>query len=734
MFRIRTLVSAVLPLCAALPALAEGPDDADTLIAVDRVQITAIKQGLTLRHNPVAAAVVGRERIERTGLAALKELSGSIPNLYLPDYGSRMTSSLYVRGLGARIDQPVMGLNVDNVPFLSKDNYDFDLADIERIEVLRGPQSTLYGRNTMGGVVNVYTLSPLAYRGTRAAVSYGSGSTLRLRASTYLQPSPRSGFMAGGWFAHSDGLFTNEATGRLCDWERSGGARLRHQLRRDDRLAADQTLSFTRLAQGGYPYASAETGRIDYNDPSGYRRTDLRYGATVRHAAPTCSVASITSYQYSDDCMTLDQDFLPDSYFTLRQAKREHGLTQEVVVRKEGEGRYRWLAGAFLFYRRTRMEAPVRFKADGIERLIADKAEEHTGVRPLFTSDNFLLDSRFRMPTFGAALYHESKLSLGRFELTAGLRIDFETARLRYRSASDADFRFGELHIVPFAEEGTLHKRFVEALPKAAAVYRIDARNSLYASVAKGYKAGGFNTQMFSEVLQTALMARMGVYWQREFDIGEVVAYRPEKSWNYEAGVHYDLLGGRLRGEAALFFIDCTDQQLTVFPEGQTTGRMMTNAGRTHSWGAELSARALLARRIELTAAYGYTHAVFRRFRNGGDDYAGRFVPYAPQHTLALGAAWPLRTGLPWLERIVPSLDYRGAGRIYWNEANTRSQPYYATLDAALAFEHEHFALTLRARNLAGARYDVFYFESIGHPFLQRGRPRTFDVSLRLNF
>ena len=135
----------------------------DTVISVDGVQVTAIKQGLSLRNRSVAASVAGRRTIERQGITAVKELSRLVPNFYIPDYGSRMTSSIYVRGLGARIDQPVMGLNVDNVPYLSKDDYDFDLTDIERIEVLRGPQSTLYGRNTMGGVINVYTLSPLAY-------------------------------------------------------------------------------------------------------------------------------------------------------------------------------------------------------------------------------------------------------------------------------------------------------------------------------------------------------------------------------------------------------------------------------------------------------------------------------------------------------------------------------------------------------------------------------------------
>ena len=133
---------AILLLSAMLPAAAR-PESADTTIVVDKVQVTAIKQGPVLRSQPVAATIVGSRAIERRRVAALKELSQAVPNLHMPDYGSRMTSSIYVRGLGARIDQPVVGLNIDNVPVLNKDNFDSELADAERIEVLRGPQSTL---------------------------------------------------------------------------------------------------------------------------------------------------------------------------------------------------------------------------------------------------------------------------------------------------------------------------------------------------------------------------------------------------------------------------------------------------------------------------------------------------------------------------------------------------------------------------------------------------------------
>ena len=159
------LLCATFALVVGVAFASDNESKVDTLIAVDRVQITAIKQGSELRREARAASVLGGRTLEMRGVSAVKDVVTDIPNLFMPDYGSRTTSSIYVRGMGTRIDQPGLGMNVDNVPLADKNLYDTELPDIERIEFLRGPQATLYGRNTMGGVINVYTLSPLNYQG-----------------------------------------------------------------------------------------------------------------------------------------------------------------------------------------------------------------------------------------------------------------------------------------------------------------------------------------------------------------------------------------------------------------------------------------------------------------------------------------------------------------------------------------------------------------------------------------
>ena len=136
---------------------------------------------------------------------------------------------------------------------------------------------------------------------------------------------------------------------------------------------------------------------------------------------------------------------------------------------------------------------------------------------------------------------------------------------------------------------------------------------------------------------------------------------------------------------------------------------------------------------LDLALSYGYTHATFRRYDNGRQDFRGNRLPYAPEHTGSLRAAWTLPTGVAWLGDLVFGADVRAAGRIWWNEENSLVQPFYALLNASIRLEHEHYSLELWGRNLTGTHYDTFYFVSIGNAFLQAGRPRTFGITLNIH-
>ena len=167
------MTAAILPLLIAL---------SDTLGAAT---VSYSKHIESVEETLSSVSDFKKEWIETGGTLAPKGLSAAVPNLWMPDYGSAMTSSIYMRGVGSRIDNPSLALYVDGVPIVDKSGYDFDFFDIRRIQVLRGPQGSLYGRNAMMGVISVSTLSPIDYQGVRAKVEYGSRNHIRATASLY---------------------------------------------------------------------------------------------------------------------------------------------------------------------------------------------------------------------------------------------------------------------------------------------------------------------------------------------------------------------------------------------------------------------------------------------------------------------------------------------------------------------------------------------------------------------
>ena len=729
-------------LCFSTANAAVEESAIDTVIRLDEVSVSAIKQSAVIASFPVASTTISDDEVKRLNIVTMKGISEVVPNFYIPDYGSRMTSSIYVRGLGARIDQPVVGYNVDNVPILNKNNYDFDIMDIERIEMLRGPQSTLYGRNTMGGIINVYTPSPLRQQGIKVHAEYSRANTVKAGLSVLHKFTPRLGMSFSVNYGHTDGFFRNQYDGEKCDKENHGEVRWKTVARISDNVTAENIASFQILRQGGYPYEYIATGEINYNDTCFYRRSSFIDGLTLRGYMGNVELASITSFQYLDDNMTLDQDFLPLDYFTLTQKSREWALTQDFV----GKGKWEsvdWLCGLFGFYKHTSMLAPVTFKPTGIERLILDHVNSSSPNYPhVWDEESFVLDSDFGNNVWGMAVYHQSTLKLPKWDFTVGLRLDVENTSLHYTNNCETSYSvyytggaeptlYGE-YPIDVRQNGNLSHTFVQFIPKVAALYRFsedDTDNNLYASVSKGYKAGGFNTQMFSDVLQQEVMGQMGL--AALYDVDDIISYKPEVSWNYELGTHFSVFDRKLSGVAALFYIDCRDQQLTVFPDGNTTGRIMTNAGSTRSYGVEVSARYNIDRHWVLNGAYGYTNARFKRFHNGIEDYSGKYLPYAPRNTLFAGLTYRA-FDMGALDILEANVNCRGIGKIMWNEANTYAQPFYAQLGASITARFNKFSLSVWGENLTGTQYSTFYFVSIKNAFLQRGKPRIFGTTLRI--
>ena len=714
------------------------PEDS-IIVTLNEINITSVKQTELMKDEPEASTILSAKEIRQLGIVTMRGISDVVPNFYMPDYGSRITSTIYVRGIGSRMDQPSVGLNVDNVPYFNKDAYDFDISDISSVVMLRGPQSTLYGRNTMGGVINITTLSPMAYQGWRAFVEAGNGGRVRANLGWYHKFSSKTGLSISGDYGHLEGFYRNEYNNAKTDKENYFALRSKFQYHPISNLKIQNVIGANILRQGGYPYEYVGSGKIEYNDTCFYRRFTITDGLTIGYNHKDFSLTSITSIQHINDNMTLDQDFLPESYFTLTQKKKETTGTEEIVFKgNAANGKYNWIAGALGFYKKLNMDAPVTFKDVGIRTLIEDHRNDANPIYPIkWDSRLFTLNSVFKIPVYGFAFYHESEYNLNNWNFTAGIRFDYEHSDLNYRSFCDTGYeiyhKVGE-ELIPYRhvdikidDTGKLKKDFFNILPKLAAVYKFNEEvGNIYVKVSRGYKAGGYNTQMFSDVLQQRLMNMMGI--GSKYDVDDVVSYKPEKSWNYEAGSHLYFQEIGLGMEITAFYIDCRDQQLTMFPDGTTTGRIMANAGKTRSFGAEFSGSLNLTKNLNFNLSYGYTNARFRKFFNGINDFAGKYLPYVPSNTLFIQGLYNLNLTE---SKLVFDLNLRGTGPLYWNEENTLKQNFYAQLGASVTLEWKNWEFKAWGRNITNSRYYTFYFKSMGNEFLQRCRGIEGGISVR---
>ena len=720
-----------------------APERVDSVVLPEIDIVASVKMPDSDEKGAYSVTTVSRAALENRHVNSVKELTSVVPNFYQPDYGSRMTSSVYVRGFGSRIDQPVVGMNIDEVPVLNKNNYDFDLFDIDRVQVVRGAQGALYGRNTTGGAINVYTLSPMHFQGKRFTLEYGNANSIRVKASHYAAPSKKFGWSSSVYYSHSDGFFMNKELGVPCDGGDNVAMRLRAQWLPSEHWSLDNTFTMGYTDEGGWAYrqyAGGVLAPVAYNDPCSYRRFNISDGFVVKRFFDGFTLSSTTGLQYMRDRMRIDNDFLPLEYFSMGQYQNEYSVTQEFVARSKGDGAFSWMGGLYGFYKHLDMQAPVTFKQYGIDNLILKNANEYwyhllPGDRELsFRDDSFTIYDDFIIPTYGAAAFVQLGYNVGAFELSAGLRLDYEKSSMDYDSRALVYYTTyknnNDYFPMPVSFTGNNSLDAVELLPSLSLAYNKDW-GSLYASARKGFKAGGFNTQLFSDILQSKMSGAL-VGNEPNVDASSTM-YRPETNWTYEFGTHLSpLSSGALKLSAALFYIDCRDQQLTVFPKGMGTGRMMSNAGESFSYGAEATV-AYKVGDVTLNASYGYTHAEFREYLSGDSDYSGNIVPYAPRETMSANIEYRLPVSKEFANFLLLNVGWSGVGRIYWNEKNTLSQAFYGLLSASLTWEKGAFGASLWGKNLLDEQYNTFYFRSIGNDFFAQGKPLQLGVSLHIN-
>lgn len=804
----KRIICALSALVTGIAAVAHTAEDSLKLQDIEEIVVVYTpKETSRLRETPVSVSLFDAATLEKRQTRSLKELSSSVPNFYMPDYGSSLTSAAYIRGVGSRMNTPAVGLYVDHVAYADKSAYDIQLLDVARIDVLRGPQATLYGRNSMGGVLRIFTKNPFETQGTDVRLGYSIQDIgIRTSFSHHHRYNDHVALSASAFYNRSEGFFKNSTTGESVGGEHSGGARMRFIWKPTTAWTLDFTTDYSHREDNGYPYrylgatdAAHETmsghiGSIFYNDPSFYRRGLFNAGLHVQHTAPRYIMSSVTAYQHLKDNMTLDQDFTDRNLFRLTQKQRIASWSEELSFKSRFNRRWQWTGGLYALRQANRTTSPVTL-TEQFMGTIFDKANEAMSPMGMGIEMNMhdpkqvLADGAFKMPVTDLALFHQSTFNdlfgIEGFSLIAGIRLEYEHLTLDYDYGADISYdlnitspmmpvRLNGLHDKsPFL--GGLEHDYLQLLPKVALQYRFNDTGHMYVSWSKGSRSGGYNVQMFSDLVQGDLRSSMmgtikdataeyfnrpmfaampdkvkqmvlGMIPQYEFTGSPAqTRYKPEYSYNYEVGTHLSLADGMLQLDAAAFYMDIHDQQISKFVSSGL-GRVMVNAGRGQSYGLEAS---LLGshfdRRLTWNASYGFTHSTFKTYEAQAATeteeavrYDGNYVPFVPMHTMAAGVEYSQPLHNRKVHRLLVGVNTHGAGRIYWDEKNDCSQSFYALLDAHIGMDFGKTRIDLWGKNLTDSRYNTFLFTSEATTrelrFAQRGRPLQMGVDIRFRF
>jgi len=752
------------------------------------VVVSQPKEVLRLRQQPLSSSVFTGHDMTMLGVRDLTDLVGYVPSFSVPAYGSRLTSSMYIRGIGSRINNPAVGIYIDGIPLVSKNSFNFHTYQLARVDVLRGPQGTLYGMNTEGGLVRMYSKSPMDYQGTDVHLGIGTHLYRNIEAAHYQKLGGNVAFSIAGFYNGGNGFFKNTTTDERADSYNEAGGKARFMFNFTDKLTADFTADYQYIRQNAFPYGLLDLTDNSVSAPAGnrvnkYTRNMFNTGLSLRYAADAFTLNSATSYQYLSDRMTMDQDYLPQDYMHLNQRQLMNAVTEELTLKSNTKGAWQWTVGLYGSYQWLKTEAPVSFDNDFTSRIsrgiqasmynailgammgrgmteeVAKAVIERAGGVSMNT--DMSVPALFHTPQLNLGVFHESNVSLtDRLTLTLGLRYDYNRTQIDYNSSAAMTLTANVMgkeatYILSSILNNGKRDNYNQLLPKVGVTWQFsDNGSNVYATVCKGYRAGGYNIQMFSDILQTELNANSNQAMSGSYEVphtaedyervAKTISYKPEESWNYEFGAHLNLFGGIMHADISAYYMQLRNQQLSVMAEGYGFGRMMVNAGRSRSCGIEASLRGnAFDDNFTWAVSYGLTHSTFKDYKEEAKDgttidYRDNKVPFIPMHTLGLRADYRISLSRTSATYLIIGADLTAHGKTYWDEANTYSQPFYALLGAHADLNVSRFGFSVWCRNITNTRYNTFAFSSEAsgetNYFAQRGNPIQAGFDIKMHF
>lgn len=700
------------PVFAQNAAVADDANDA----AIEEIVVTAQYRSESLQRVPAAISSVSGDDLAASGVSDLTGLSASVPGLYLSSY-SVLSPQVFIRGVGSNDDgitsEGAVGVYVDGVYAGRGSSALFDLFDLERVEVLRGPQGTLYGRNTNGGAIKIETSKPGSEFKAAVELGYGNFDQKTLRGLVSGPLAENIFAKVSGSYKKRDGWTRDAVTGRQLNDEDS--LSLRGQIRIEPAERVDVTFSvdyardrptstFKEVVGGtlfGYYDESTDPFVGSYDLVDAYLRRDiLGLSATVNWDVGIGTLTAVSGYRKTDIDYIEDYDSTPFPVVNIDSRQKARQFTQEIrLVSNEGENKFSWILGAFYLHDRGLGDDLFQFPFFGVDDL-GTLARTRTSSIAAFGEAGYQLTPRIKL-TLGGRFTHERK--------------KFSVQRTVYPFDGSAAFDF-----VPLTTPAISFDNFS---PRLLLEYQATEDVLAYASVTRGFKSGGFNNYPADPV-------------------AAVTAFSPEKITAYEVGLKATTSDRRLRINMAAFHYDYDNLQVfaPIDTFGGTPVVQITNAAKARVRGFEAEATYMPVRGLTLGVNYAHLVSNYREFLFDTVDLSGNRLPRAPRDTL--------QASVEWSGRISGNAELKFSGE-YVYSSNLFFTPFndpdlqtgnigLLNASAMITSGDGHWTLSIYGRNLANKKYLGHGIDVLATDFdLKTGQvaaPRQYGVTVGWRF
>ena len=649
---------------------------------LDAITVTVRKARENIQEVTASMDAFSGMEIEESGSWSFSDLTRYMPNVFSNlNYGINRIVFRGLKGPDSLLWAP-SAFYVDGVNYLLAEMRNPDLLDIESIEVLKGPQGSLYGGNSETGVVNITTCMPDNELSAGLMGEYSSFNTHRVMGKLNVPLiKDRLFFNAAASSWRSDGFMKNEYTGDYASGIEHYDFRGAVSWLVSDALSADLTFNYFdyddedgsfRIDQGT---GKTDPYKIDYDGPNSIDRDGNTQALRLEYQCDAGALTSITtrngfSYEYYGDGDLTSGAVGAMTYFIERDFE---AYSQELrIASPEDDGPWKWLAGLYGIFQEMDMDKSIAMTP------MADYRQTEV------SSQN-------------AALFGQTTYSfVEKFHLTVGLRLDYTQL---HGKQNYKDF-FGTAY---FFEDDIFN---TELLPKLALAYDLTEDAMLYATASKGFLAGGFNTSFGSS--------------QGQF------TYDAEQMWSYEVGAKTSWLDNRLQVNLAGFWQEINDKQI-VNQVG--TNMWIDNADKARSTGFELSVKARPFQGLDLFAGLGYVDATFSDWDNGVNNYSGKALPFAPDYTYHAGAQYRHESG------VFGRLDMTGVSAYYTDSGNEYECEGHQVYNMRLGYEAESWDVVLWCKNIFDHEYIVDKRDwGGGTVAVVDGAPRSIGIDLSLRF